>query len=177
MYLDWYIKDAEATCVIIITEVKNCFRLKDMLNFNVLPQVFIPYKYALQALFRNRETNFPKLVIPKPIYAVILESSKNNDLFQNRQPYSWKVSFIGFCKTANLVCKSEVKTSKNGRHMFLATSCKEIASSNTKECIIDIKWVEQLFFFCFRYISIASKSSKIASNVYLPHPALLLALM
>lgn len=106
-----------------------------------------------------------------------MESSKNNDLFQNRQPYSWKVSFIGFFKTANLVCKSEVKTSKDERHMLLATSCIEIASSNTKECIIDIKWVEQLFFFCFRYISIASKSSKIASNVYLPHPALLLALI
>ena len=30
------IKDAEATCVEIASETKKCFRLKKMLNFNVL---------------------------------------------------------------------------------------------------------------------------------------------
>ena len=30
------IKGAEATCVRIATEMKKCFRLKDMLNFNIL---------------------------------------------------------------------------------------------------------------------------------------------
>ena len=30
------IKGVEATCVNIATEMKNSFRLKDMLNFNVL---------------------------------------------------------------------------------------------------------------------------------------------
>ena len=30
------LKDAEATCVEIVTEVKKCFRLKGMLDFNVL---------------------------------------------------------------------------------------------------------------------------------------------
>ena len=29
------IKGAEATCVEIVTEMKKCFRLKDMLNFNI----------------------------------------------------------------------------------------------------------------------------------------------
>ena len=29
-------KHAEATCVEIATEMKKCFRLKDMLNFNIL---------------------------------------------------------------------------------------------------------------------------------------------
>ena len=31
-----FLKSAEATCVMIATEMKKCFRLKDMLNFNVL---------------------------------------------------------------------------------------------------------------------------------------------
>ena len=29
-------KDAEATCVEIASDMKNCFKLKNMLNFNVL---------------------------------------------------------------------------------------------------------------------------------------------
>ena len=29
------VKDAETTCVEIASEMKKCFRLKDMLNFNV----------------------------------------------------------------------------------------------------------------------------------------------
>ena len=31
-----HIKGAEATCVEIVTETKKCFRLEDMLDFNVL---------------------------------------------------------------------------------------------------------------------------------------------
>ena len=30
------IKSAEATCVEIASEIKKCFRLKNMLNFNIL---------------------------------------------------------------------------------------------------------------------------------------------
>ena len=33
--LEVYFKGAEATCVKISTEIKKCFLLKDMLNFNV----------------------------------------------------------------------------------------------------------------------------------------------
>ena len=32
----YVIKGAEATCVEIATEMKKCFRLRDMLNFNIL---------------------------------------------------------------------------------------------------------------------------------------------
>ena len=31
-----HLKGVEATCVEIATEMRKCFRLKDMLNFNVL---------------------------------------------------------------------------------------------------------------------------------------------
>ena len=34
--IDSEIKSAEATCVEIATEMKKCFKLKDMLNFNIL---------------------------------------------------------------------------------------------------------------------------------------------
>ena len=33
---DYIVKGAEATCVEKVIEMKKCFRLKDMLNFNVL---------------------------------------------------------------------------------------------------------------------------------------------
>ena len=36
IFLLFYVKGAEATCVEIAREMKKCFRLKNMLNFNVL---------------------------------------------------------------------------------------------------------------------------------------------
>ena len=37
-------------------------------------------------------------------------------------------------------------------YSLLATSFKEIVTSNIKEHITDMKWVEQLLFFGFGYI-------------------------
>ena len=48
----------------------------------------------------------------------------------------FRVAKPTFYKTANVMRKNEVKTSKDGRHKLqLATSCKEIVISNAKEHI------------------------------------------
>ena len=78
---------------------------------------------------------------PEQVYAAILKYSKSNDPFQNCQTYSPRIleisgNFLGMVSirvTATAVRKNEAKTSKDGRHLpKLATSCKEIVSSNTK---------------------------------------------
>ena len=51
-------------------------------------ELFSPYKYVLVALFRK-----PTFLAcnPEQVYAVILESSKNSDVLQNRQTYSRRI--------------------------------------------------------------------------------------
>ena len=43
---------AEATCVEIVTEMKECFRLKDILN-SIFPEIFNPNKHVLAGLIRK----------------------------------------------------------------------------------------------------------------------------
>lgn len=60
-------------------------------------EIFRSHEYILAALFRN---NKPTLFvcIPEQVYATILESPKNNDLFQNRQIYFQRNEFsCKFC--------------------------------------------------------------------------------
>ena len=103
------------------------------------------------------------------VYAAILEFTKNNDLFQNRQTYSRrnfpKFSRHGFCKNAY----KKVKTSKDGRHLLKFVSrCKEIVCNNTKEhinLVICGATVSLLF-----WSHLDSQSFKIIRKFYLPHP-------
>ena len=50
----------------------------------MFPQILSPNKHVLAALFRKYEKTF-LASIPKQVYAVISESSKNNDPVQKHQ--------------------------------------------------------------------------------------------
>ena len=61
---------------------------------------------------------------PEQVYVAILESSKNNDLFQNRQTCSRQILEISrnFLDMVSVrpayLRKSDVKTNKDGRHVL-----------------------------------------------------------
>ena len=66
--------------------------------------------------------------------------------------------------------KSEVETSKDVRQLLqIATSCKEIVSSNCKNTLTCGSTVSPLF-----WLHLDSQSFKIVRKFYLPYPALLL---
>ena len=70
-------------------------------------EIFSPYEHVWPHYLGNKEPIFPAC-IPEQVYAAILESSKNNDLFQSRQNYSRRIPQIfmaWFCKTANVRMK------------------------------------------------------------------------
>ena len=65
---------------------------------SMFSKVSSPYQYVLASLFEKQKAA-SIVFIPEQIYAVIFESSKNNDLFKNNQT-SWSLKFpwYDFCK-------------------------------------------------------------------------------
>ena len=62
-----------------------------------------------QHYLENKKTNF-LTCLPEQVYAAILESSKNIDLFQNRQTYSFQVlensrKFLGMVSVTVQLCE------------------------------------------------------------------------
>ena len=82
------IKGAEATCVKSATEIKKkkekSFRLKDMLDFNIIWLFSAHMNIFQQHYLENRKLIF-LVCIPKQVYAPILESLKYKDLLHNCQ--------------------------------------------------------------------------------------------
>ena len=67
------VKGAEATRVEISTEMKKCFRLNDMLSFNI--------NMFWQHYLGNKKPTF-LACNPEHVYAAILEFSKHNVFFR-----------------------------------------------------------------------------------------------
>ena len=68
---------------------------------------------------------------------------------------------------------SEVEKSKDGRHILqLATSCKKIVGSNTKEYIKRV--ISEVTVFLLFWLHLDSQYLKIVRKFYLSHPVLLL---
>ena len=68
---------------------------------------------------------------------------------------------------------SEVKKSKGGRHILrLATSCKKIVGSNTKEYIKRV--ISEVTVFLLFWLHLDSQYLKTVRKFYLSHPVLLL---
>ena len=78
-----WVKGAGATCVEAFTERKKCLVWNPSL-ISMFSEIFSPYKHVWQRYLGNKEPIFPAC-IHEQVYAAILESSKNNNLFQNRQ--------------------------------------------------------------------------------------------
>ena len=114
---------------------------------------------------------------PEEVYATILEFSKNNSLFQNRQTYSHRIleifqNFLNMVSVRLLI--KGVRTSQ-GKQRWKAPvklqrldSWKEIVSNNTKEHIKRVICRATVFLLFWLYLD--SQSSKIVRNSYLPHP-------
>ena len=52
-------KDAEATCVESVDEIKNALGWKTCM-ISILSEIFRPYEHVFVALFRKLETNYPR---------------------------------------------------------------------------------------------------------------------
>ena len=83
------LKGAEATCMEIASEMKKCFILKKKKNaqfqcsLKFLAHIILFWQHYLG----NKKPTF-LACYSEHVYANILESSKNNNLFQNCQIYS-----------------------------------------------------------------------------------------
>ena len=71
-----------------------------------------------QHYLENKKPTF-LACISKQVYAAILESSKNNNLFQKHEAYSYQILEVSLARLLyDCKCEKEAKTSKDGRHLL-----------------------------------------------------------
>ena len=114
MWLEKWLKGAEATCVKISAEMKICFRLKDMLNFNVLWN-FWPIYTCFTSIIWEIINNISSLAIPSKFMLPFWNFKKLSIFFRTTKLLpldSWnfpKFPWHSFCMDTNVMRRSEMK--------------------------------------------------------------------